>query len=199
MTFLLQKLLMRNTWILLSKALHCLENHGLELNNNKSTFLSPSVVYLGHRIDQNGLHPSDDKVHTVKDAPCPTNITQLKVYLGLLTYYSKFLPNLASTLAPLYSILRSSTRWQWTEEHEATFRLSKSLLLSSKVLAHYDHKQQLILACDESTVRIGAVLSHRYPGGSKCPVSYVSHSLFPTERSYSQIEREGLVCVFGTK
>ena len=95
----------------LDKVLHHLESHGLKLNKDKCTFLSPSVIYLRHRNDQNGLHPSDDNVRAVKDAPRLTNVNQLTAYLGVLTYYSKFLPNLVSTLVPLYSLLRSFTRW----------------------------------------------------------------------------------------
>ena len=95
----------------LDKVLHRLESHGLKLNKDKCTFLSPSVIYLRHRNDQNGLHPSDDNVRAVKDAPRLTNVNQLTAYLGVLTYYSKFLPNLVSTLVPLYSLLRSFTRW----------------------------------------------------------------------------------------
>ena len=57
-------------------------------------------------IDASGLHPSTEKLKAVRDAPAPKNITELKAYLGLLSYYSKFLPNMASQLAPLYHLLR---------------------------------------------------------------------------------------------
>ena len=75
--------------------------------------MKPSVEYLGHRIDSNGLSPVPEKVRAVKEAPAPHSVSELKSYLGLLTYYSKFLPNLSSVLAPLYRLLRQSTRWQW--------------------------------------------------------------------------------------
>ena len=57
--------------------------------------MKPSVVYLGHQIDSNGLSPVPEKVRAVKGAPTPRNVSELKSYLGLLTYYSKFLPNLS--------------------------------------------------------------------------------------------------------
>ena len=62
----------------------------------------PSVSFLGHRIDADGVHPLPDKVDAIKNAPTPQNVRQLKSYLGLLSYYSKYLPNLSSVLAPLY-------------------------------------------------------------------------------------------------
>ena len=73
----------------------------------------PSVSYLGYLIDQVGLYPLKEKVKAVKDAPCPQNVSELKSYLGLLTYYSKFLPNMADVLAPLYRLLRKDVNWKW--------------------------------------------------------------------------------------
>ena len=67
------------------------------------------VQYLGHIIDAEGLHPIADKVEAVQKAPPPKNVSELKSYLGLLSYYGKFLPQLASTLAPLCALLRAST------------------------------------------------------------------------------------------
>ena len=183
----------------LEKVLQRMETHGLRLNKNKCTFMAPEVVYLGHKIDENGLHPTEDKVRTVRDAPQPTNVSELRTYLGLLSNYSKFLPNLSTTLAPPYSLLKSYSTWSWSDSQNEAFLLSKRMLLSSQVLAHYDPEQQLILACDASPVGLGAVLSHRYADGTERPIGYTSRSLSQAERNYSQIEREGLACVFGVK
>ena len=67
---------------------------------NKCVFLAPSVTYLGHRIDAQGLHLVEEKVKAVQGVPTPKNVTELKSYLGMLSYYSKFLPNLSTELAP---------------------------------------------------------------------------------------------------
>ena len=75
-----------------------------------------SVTYLGHQIDPDGLHLLSDKVQAVKDAPNPQNVHEFKAYLGLLTYYGKFLPDLLTVLAPLYKLLRKDTCWRWAEE-----------------------------------------------------------------------------------
>ena len=58
--------------------------------------MASSVSYLGHKIDAEGLHPLPDKLQAVKAAPTPRNVSELKSYLGLLTYYGKFLPNLST-------------------------------------------------------------------------------------------------------
>ncbi len=72
-----------------------LSDTGLRVKQSKCLFMVPTVTFLGHRIDAKGLHPLVDKVKAIEAAPTPTNITELKSYLGLLTYCGKFLPNLA--------------------------------------------------------------------------------------------------------
>ena len=162
-------------------------------------FLAPSVSYLGHIIDATGLHPLPDKVQAIEKAPTPTNVTELKSYLGLLTYYGKFLPDLATHLAPLYELLGQKVQWKWKSAQEEAFVNSKKLLISSQLLTHFDPKLPLTLACDASAYGIGAVLAHRFPDGSEKPIGYASRTLNKAERNYSQLEKEGLSCVFGIK
>ena len=121
----------------------------------------PSVVYLGHRIDREGLHPLAEKVKAIKEAPRPRNASELKSYLGLLTYYSKFMPNLSSTLAPLYSLLRSSSHWHWGVRQAKAFKASQQLLTFSEVLVHFDPRNEIVLSCDASPY-----------GGRCCPTDF---------------------------
>ncbi len=87
----------------LEEVLQRLEEAGLRLQKAKCRFMAPSVTYLGHQIDAEGLHPVEEKVKAVQEAPEPRNVPELKAYLGLLSYYSKFLihfdPNLEIVLA----------------------------------------------------------------------------------------------------
>lgn len=76
------------------------------------------VVFLGHMIDEHGVHPVWKKVQAIKEAPIPGNVSDLKSYLGLLTYYGKFLPNMADVLAPLYTLLRKDVKWKWEEKEQ---------------------------------------------------------------------------------
>ena len=140
-----------------------------------------------------------DKVKAVMDAPQPTTITELKSYLGLLNYYGKFLPNISTILAPLYTLLRKSKPWKWSDKQQSAFDKSKQLLTSSQLLVHFDPSKKLILSCDASQYGIGAVLAHRFSDGSEKPIGFVSRTLTVAEKNYSQIKREGLACVFGVK
>ena len=95
-----------------------LNSAGLRAKKHKCHFMQPQVSFLGHLIDKEGLHPIPAKVKAIQDAPKPKNVAQLKSYLGLLTYYGKFLPNLSTVLAPLYHLLKKSTRWTWSADQE---------------------------------------------------------------------------------
>ena len=92
-----------------------------------------------------------------------------------------------------------SQPWQWTDREEAACTASKQLIASSQVLVHFDPSLKLILSCDASGYGIGAVLSHSLPDRSERPVAFESRTLMPAETRYSQIEKEGLTCVFGVK
>ena len=95
----------------LHRVLKRLESAGLMLKKSKCKFFISSVEYLGHVIDANGLHPSESKVRAIKEALCPTNVTELRPFLRPLNFYHKFLPDLATVLAPLYKLLLKDTKW----------------------------------------------------------------------------------------
>ena len=84
----------------LNEVLTRLEKVGLRVKKEKCAFMVKSIKYLGYRIDSEGLHPLKEKVSAITEAPAPKNVAELKAYLGLLTYYSKFLPNRSTALAP---------------------------------------------------------------------------------------------------
>ena len=83
------------------------------------------------------------------------------------------------------------------DPHRARSKRSKELLLSSTVVVHFKMELPIVLACNASAYRVGAVLAHKMPDGSERPVGFASRTLSKTEKGYSQIEKEGLSCVFG--
>ncbi|XP_061570028.1 uncharacterized protein K02A2.6-like [Cololabis saira] len=183
----------------LNEVLSRLEEAGLRLKRSKCAFMQKEVEYLGHRVDVQGLHPVEKKVKAILNAPAPTSVTELKAYLGLLNYYNKFLPNLATLLAPLHELLRKEVRWTWQKKQEEAFQNSKTLLNSADVLVHYSAERELVLSCDASPYGVGAVLSHRMDDGSERPLSFMSRTLSPAEKRYSQLDKEGLAVMFGIK
>ena len=166
----------------LEKVLQRLKSAGLRLKENKCVFQEKIVKYLGYKIDATGLHPTEEKIKAIIIAKTPTNITELKSYLGLLNYCGKFLPNLSTTLQPLYELLRKDKKWNWTEKQEKCFQSSKKLLQSNKLLVHFDPNKELVLACDASPYGIGAVLSHIMEDGTEKPIAFASRTLSDSKK-----------------
>ena len=183
----------------LTQVLSRLSKAGLRLSRDKCTFMATSVQYLGYLIDVEGIHPTQTKVKTIKDVCAPKNVSKLKAYLGMLTYYSEFLPNLATVLAPLYSLLQKDTHWTWKTTQAEAFQQSKDILTSSSVLTPYSPDLELMLACDASPYGLGTVLSCRLPNGEKKPIAYTSCTLSKVKQNYPQLEKDGLALVFGIK
>ncbi|KAL0151789.1 hypothetical protein M9458_052940 [Cirrhinus mrigala] len=163
--------------IVLEKVLSRLKQHGVKVKKSKCEFLCNSVEYLGFRIDEKGLHPTEDKVEAIVKPPAPTNVSELRSFLGLLNYYGKFVPNLSTLLHPLHRLLQANVKWQWSPQCAQAFDACKQQLLSSKWLAHYDPKKPLRLACDASPCGVGAVISHVLPTGEEHPIAFASRTL----------------------
>ena len=176
-----------------------LEEAGVRLKRSKCSFLMPSVEFLHHRISAKGIQPTLEKVEAIRKAPEPSDVTQLKSFLGAVNYYGKFLPDLSSVLAPLYKLLKKDVKWSWEATQKTSFEEIKSLLTSDSVLVHYDPVVELVLACDASPYGVGAVFSHRFSDIEEKPIIFASCSLGAAERKYSQLEKEGLAIVFGVK
>ena len=89
------------------RVLERLRKHGIRVNSEKCKFFQKSVRYLGHEISSKGLQPTKQKIEAVLKAPEPQNEKELRAFLGLLNFYAKFLPCLASTLEPMHKLLTS--------------------------------------------------------------------------------------------
>ena len=153
----------------------------MRLKRAKCLFLLPSVEYLGHIVVAEGLCMSEAKVSAIMNAPAPQNVTELRSFLGLVNYYGKFLPDLATILAPLYQLLQKQKKWTWGNSQERAFEMVKHLLKSSRVLVHFDDKLPIILSCDASPYGVGAVLSHRMANGEERPICFASRTLTAAE------------------
>ena len=181
----------------LERVLSKLQQAGLRLKLSKCEFNKEMIRYLGFIIDKNGLHTDDEKAESVLNAPEPSNVSELKSYLGMLNFYHKFLPSVADLLEPLHVLLRQDVEWKWEESQRSAFIASKQLLASAEVLTHFNNELPLVMSVDASPYGVGAVLAHVMPDGSERPIAYKSRSLNDAERGYAQVEKEGLAVIFG--
>ena len=105
-----------------------------------------------------GLHTLPAKVEAIAQAPEPQNVPQLWSFLGLLNYYGKFVPILATIVHPLNMLLRQDVKWHWVAKCAKAFTEAKQVLTSSDVLVHYDASLPITLAGDASAYGVGAVI-----------------------------------------
>ena len=123
--------------------------------------------------------------------PAPTDIKTLRSYLGLVSHYSLFLPELHRIRSPLNHLLKKEITWNWSPECKAAFAKIKASL-SSDLLTHFNPSLNIVVVSDASDYGIGAVISHIFPDGSQKAIARASRSLTSAERNYGQIEKEAL-------
>ncbi|CAH8601572.1 unnamed protein product [Schistosoma rodhaini] len=183
----------------LDVVLNRISQAGFQLQKEKCQFMLDSVKYLGYIFDKDGRRPDPDNINAIKNMPTPTDVTTLRSFLGMIGYYSMFVPQMYKLRHPLNQLLMANAKWHWTKECQYSFDEIKRILSSKLLLTHYNPNLEIIVAADASNYGIGAVISHRFPDGKEKPIAHVSRTLNPAERKYSQIEKEGLAIVFAVK
>lgn len=182
----------------LRKVLNALKDKGIKINTAKCKFLCDSVDYLGHVFDKHGVSPNFNKIKSIIQAPEPKNVKQVQAFLGLCNYYTRFIPNFAQEMSPLYHLLKKDTPFKWTRAQQECFNTIKQLFKSHDILQHYNPDYELKLETDASSYGIGAVLLTRPDSSSSwLPIQFASRTLNSSERNYSNIEREALSIIFG--
>ncbi|XP_063375565.1 uncharacterized protein K02A2.6-like isoform X1 [Cydia amplana] len=183
----------------LEAVLKRLKNLGLKLKKSKCTFLADEVCYLGFVVSKDGIKPDPNKVAAVAKMPPPSCVTEVRSFLGMVNFYSKFIPNASDILHPMHNLLKKGARWNWTTSCDEAFNKIKSLLIGRRILAHFDPNNHVTLTCDASPRGVAGVLSQPDGQGRERPVAYVSRKLNAAEQNYSQIHREALAIVFSTQ
>ncbi|UYV63918.1 K02A2.6-like [Cordylochernes scorpioides] len=179
----------------LQLVLKCIQKAGLSLNHKKCLFGSRRINILGHLVDANGIHPDPGKVEAVSKFPRPKNISELRSFLGLCSYYRRFIENLADKAKSLHDLLKTEKQFYWYAAQEKAFEVLKTALISEPVLGHFDESADTHLHTDASGHGIGAVLL-QIQGGKERPIAYASRSLTKAEHNYSTTEKECLAVVW---
>jgi len=185
---------------LVDQVLARLSKFNVRLNQSKCVWFKTSVEYLGHVVSAKGRSPSPSLSEAIVKAPVPSNVKQLRSFLGLLNFYSPFLPSASTLLKPLRKLTEQSVDFVWSAECQKAFENAKSLLLSSNLLVHFNPALEIIVHTDASPVGVACVLNHKVnlPDGTAAekPVLFASCSLTATQQRYSQLDREALAIVF---
>ncbi|XP_062700774.1 uncharacterized protein K02A2.6 isoform X1 [Aedes albopictus] len=178
-----------------------LQEYGITINPRKCVYGKSEVTFMGHILSENGIKPTMDKVEAIKLLCEPRNVQEMRNFLGMITYLSRFIPNLSTLVVlttPLRGLLRKDTKFRWELTHQAAFLEIKSILADPKSLGYYSPKDKTILIADASPTGLGAVLLQE-KDGIKRVICYISKSLSETDKSYAQNEKEALALVWATE
>uniref|UniRef100_A0A671UA44 ribonuclease H n=1 Tax=Sparus aurata TaxID=8175 RepID=A0A671UA44_SPAAU len=188
----------------LEVVLDWLQREGLKVKLSKCSFFRREVGYLGHIISDQGVATDPAKIEAVAKWPRPSQVSELRSFLGFASYYRRFVEGFAKLASPLHKLVAklagtkskkgSGQEFQaaWTLQCEESFEALKSKLTSAPVLAFADFSRPFILETDASHSGLGAVLSQEVEGGIR-PIAYASRGLRPTEQNmvnYSSMKLE---------
>ena len=131
----------------------------LKLHARKCSLFQRRVNFLGHVLTEAGIEVQPEKVNTVKNWPVPSNLTELRSFIGLCSYYRRFIFRLADLTAPLHALTRKNVRFHWGPEQDEAFNRLKQCLISAPVLGMPRDEGTYYLDTDASDRGLGAVLS----------------------------------------
>ena len=177
--------------VLLGKVLERLREAGLSLKPSKCHFFRVNVEYLGHEISAKGIYPNRGNIKKVLTYPTPTTLKQLRRFVGMATYYRRFIRNFSQYSKPLTELTKKSRGFSWTPAEQKAFDILKGKLIKAPILAYPRSDCLYILYTDASNHCIGAVLSQIQDETEKV-IAYGSRMLTSAEEGYSTTEKECL-------
>ena len=149
----------------LRTVLQRLRDAGLKLSPKKCILLQKSVPFLGHVVNNHGVSTDPKKIEAVRTWPSPQTAKDVKSFLGLCSYYRRFVRDFSDIARPLYKLTEGQREFRWTSECEDAFRRLKALLTTAPILAFPNTDGLFILDTDASNTGLGVVLSQVQGGG----------------------------------
>ena len=182
----------------LRTVLQRLRDAGLKLSPKKCILLQKSVPFLGHVVSNHGVSTDPKKIEAVRTWPSPQTAKDVKSFLGLCSYYRRFVRDFSDIARPLYKLTEGQGEFRWTSECEDAFRRLKALLTTAPILAFPTTDGLFILDTDASNIGLGVVLS-QVQGGDEKVLAFHSRSLSKSERNYCVTRKELLAVVVAVK
>lgn len=180
----------------LRKVLELIKAAGVKLKRSKCTFLTEKVEYLGYDISKGELRPSPHKIAAVKDFKTPENVHELRQFLGLASYFRKFIGGFATIAKPLTTLTKKDVEWCWGSDQAQSMDKLKEILTTDPVLAIYSPNRETQIHTDASKLGLGGVLLQRQDNGEWKAVAYASRQTTAAETNYHSFELEALAVVF---
>ena len=172
-----------------------LRQHNLKLKLKKCSFLQLETNYLGFVISEEGIKPDEKKVEAIKSLPVPTCVREVRSFIGMCSYYRRFIPNFSQIAEPIIALTRKYAHLKWSDTHQRAFEYLKDSLTAVPILVYPDSNKPYVLYTDSSDTCIGACLTQECDGDEK-PIYYLSHKLSRSQCKWSVVEKEAFAIHF---
>jgi hypothetical protein len=176
-----------------------LEEANLKLKPSKCVFAQTETKYLGFDINGEGIKPSSDRIITLLNYPAPSTAKQVKRFLGMASYYRRWIYHFSTIAEPINMLLKKGVKFKWSDECARNFKLIINSLTNPPLLIYPDFNEKFILETDASNVGLGAVLAQKDRTGLNRPIGYASRMLKGAEKNYSATEIECLAIVWAVE
>lgn len=179
----------------LRKVLELIDAAGVKLKRSKCSFLTETVNYLGHEISRGEIRPSPQKMSAVENFRTPNNVHELRQFLGLASYFRKFVKGFATIACPLTELTKKNVPWSWGPQQQNAMQTLKEILTSDPVLTIFNPERETQIHTDASKQGLGAMLLQKVKGDIKV-VACASRKTTAAEENYHSFELEALAVVF---
>ena len=175
----------------LEAVLTCLKKANLACKLKKCSFAQESTVYLGHVVSGKGIEPEPSKLEAVKLFAPPRSVKEIRMFIGFVGYYRRFIDKFSAIAKPLNELLRKTVDWHWGVEQQDAFETLRDALITAPILQMPDFTKNFTIRTDASYNGLGACLLQG-EGDERMPIAYASRSLKPAETRYTATEIECL-------
>lgn len=176
-----------------------LRKANLTINVEKSKFVMREIRYLGYIVGHGELKTDPGKVEAISSFPTPTNIRQVRRFLGMAGWYMRFIRDYSGIAAPITDLIGKKGKFEWPSSAQTAFQHLKDCLTSAPVLHQPDFSRPFFIQCDASLVGVGSVLFQVTDDGGEHPIAFHSKKLNATQRKYSVTELECFAAVLSIK
>lgn len=181
--------------IILGQVLEKAKQNLLELRLDKCSFLMNKIDFLGYTVDKDGISPNGENVEAIKNYPVPINTKQVHSFIGLCSYFRRFMKNFSLLAKPLYDLVKKNAKFEFGPEQIKSFEILRSKLMSQPILSIYSPFAETELHCDASALGFGSILLQKQSDGIFHPVFYFSQRTTQCESKYHSFELETLSAV----
>ena len=175
-----------------------LQQFNIKLKLKKCKFGCHQLPFLGMLLTPGGIKPDRSNIEKIADAPPPSNLTEVRAFLGCANFYRKFIPHFALIMKPITSLLKKSAPFDWSAAREVARKTVCDTLTSLPLLVYPSFDQEFILCTDASAAGCGAVLAQQH-NGREAPIAFYSRSFNKAQSKYPTVERELFAIVLALK